>query len=163
MEFGSKVVHVGGKKVKLQIWDTAGQERFRSVTRSYYRNAIGCLLVFDITCRDTFARLSNWLTDARALARSDIVVCVVGNKCDKASLREVSHLEASRFALENDLFYFETSALTGENVDEVFLKVAGSIVGRINDGRIDSGTLMNSSLPSATRTDAACSSSGCRC
>uniref|UniRef100_A0A8C8JKN6 Ras-related protein Rab-4B n=1 Tax=Oncorhynchus tshawytscha TaxID=74940 RepID=A0A8C8JKN6_ONCTS len=49
VEFGSRVVNVGGKTVKLQIWDTAGQERFRSVTRSYYRGAAGALLVYDIT------------------------------------------------------------------------------------------------------------------
>lgn len=49
VEFGSKVIRVGGKSVKLQIWDTAGQERFRSVTRSYYRGAAGALLVYDIS------------------------------------------------------------------------------------------------------------------
>uniref|UniRef100_A0A673W112 RAB4B, member RAS oncogene family n=1 Tax=Salmo trutta TaxID=8032 RepID=A0A673W112_SALTR len=52
VEFGSRVVNVGGKTVKLQIWDTAGQERFRSVTRSYYRGAAGALLVYDITRAD---------------------------------------------------------------------------------------------------------------
>uniref|UniRef100_A0A4W5K5E9 RAB4B, member RAS oncogene family n=1 Tax=Hucho hucho TaxID=62062 RepID=A0A4W5K5E9_9TELE len=52
VEFGSRVVNVGGKTVKLQIWDTAGQERFRSVTRSYYRGAAGALLVYDITRTD---------------------------------------------------------------------------------------------------------------
>lgn len=49
VEFGSKVVNIVGKTVKLQVWDTAGQERFRSVTRSYYRGAAGALLVYDIS------------------------------------------------------------------------------------------------------------------
>ena len=49
VEFGSKVVNIAGKSVKLQVWDTAGQERFRSVTRSYYRGAAGALLVYDIS------------------------------------------------------------------------------------------------------------------
>ncbi|KAG0434097.1 hypothetical protein HPB47_019354, partial [Ixodes persulcatus] len=62
VEFGSKVVNVGGRSVKLQIWDTAGQERFRSVTRSYYRGAAGALLVYDITSRETYNALTNWLT-----------------------------------------------------------------------------------------------------
>merc|ERR1712112_479411 len=65
VEFGSKIVPVGGKTVKLQIWDTAVQERFRSVTRSYYRGAAGALLVYDITSRESFNCLTNWLTDAR--------------------------------------------------------------------------------------------------
>uniref|UniRef100_A0A1B6J019 Ras-related protein Rab-4B n=1 Tax=Homalodisca liturata TaxID=320908 RepID=A0A1B6J019_9HEMI len=68
VEFGSKIVNVAGKSVKLQIWDTAGQERFRSVTRSYYRGAAGALLVFDITNRESFNNLAEWLQDARMLA-----------------------------------------------------------------------------------------------
>ncbi|RNA03820.1 ras-related Rab-4B, partial [Brachionus plicatilis] len=61
VEFGSKLVNVNNKSIKLQIWDTAGQERFRSVTRSYYRGAAGALLVYDITSRDSFNSLQNWL------------------------------------------------------------------------------------------------------
>eukprot|EP01006_Ploeotia_vitrea_P045838 TRINITY_DN66973_c5_g2_i2.p1 TRINITY_DN66973_c5_g2~~TRINITY_DN66973_c5_g2_i2.p1 ORF type:complete len:223 (-),score=93.66 TRINITY_DN66973_c5_g2_i2:59-697(-) len=143
VEFGSKVVNVGGKRVKLQIWDTAGQERFRAVTRSYYRGAVGCLLVYDITSRDTYNHLVSWLTDARTLARSDITVIVVGNKSDKKAAREVTLLEASRFAQENDLLFMETSAKTGECVDEVFLKCTQSILGKIESGLIDQDTLMS--------------------
>jgi small GTP-binding protein len=95
------VVPVSGKQVKLQIWDTAGQERFKSVTRSYYRGAAGALLVYDVTRRDTFNALSNWLADARALASPSIVVLLVGNKSDLDANREVTFLEASKFAQEN--------------------------------------------------------------
>eukprot|EP00049_Salpingoeca_infusionum_P003481 m.66876 g.66876 ORF g.66876 m.66876 type:complete len:192 (-) comp12151_c0_seq4:541-1116(-) len=101
VEFGSKVINCGGKSVKLQIWDTAGQERFRSVTRSYYRGAAGALLVYDISSRETFTALTNWLTDARTLASSDIVIVLAGNKKDLEAEREVTFLEASRFAQEN--------------------------------------------------------------
>ena len=96
VEFGSKIVPVGGKTVKLQIWDTAGQERFRSVTRSYYRGAAGALLVYDITSRESFNSLKNWLTDARNLASPAIVILLVGNKKDLEEEREVDFLEASR-------------------------------------------------------------------
>jgi Ras-related protein Rab-4B len=142
VEFGSKILNVGGKEVKLQIWDTAGQERFRSVTRSYYRGAVGCLLVYDITSRETYNHLVSWLADARTIARSDITVMVVGNKCDKKSGREVTLLEASRFAQENDLLFMETSALTGECVEEVFLKTAQSIIAKIDSGTIDPDTML---------------------
>uniref|UniRef100_A0A667ISP4 RAB4B, member RAS onco family n=1 Tax=Lynx canadensis TaxID=61383 RepID=A0A667ISP4_LYNCA len=101
VEFGSRVVNVGGKTVKLQIWDTAGQERFRSVTRSYYRGAAGALLVYDITSRETYNSLAAWLTDARTLASPNIVVILCGNKKDLDPEREVTFLEASRFAQEN--------------------------------------------------------------
>lgn len=101
VEFGSKIINIGGKSTKLQIWDTAGQERFRSVTRSYYRGAAGALLVYDITSRDSFNALSNWLRDARTLASPNIVILLVGNKKDLEESREVTYTEASQFAQEN--------------------------------------------------------------
>lgn len=101
VEFGSKIVNIGGKSTKLQIWDTAGQERFRSVTRSYYRGAAGALLVYDITSRDSFNALANWLRDARTLASPNIVILLVGNKKDMEESREVTFSEASQFAQEN--------------------------------------------------------------
>merc|ERR1712051_30853 len=137
VEFGSKIVLVGGKTVKLQIWDTAGQERFRSVTRSYYRGAAGALLVYDITSRESFNALSNWLTDARTLASPAIVILLVGNKKDLEDEREVTFLEASRFAQENDLVFVETSAKSGENVEEAFLKCSKTILAKIETGELD--------------------------
>jgi hypothetical protein len=73
----------------------------RSVTRSYYRGAAGALLVYDISSRETYNALNNWLTDARTLASADIVIVLVGNKKDLEADREVTFLEASRFAQEN--------------------------------------------------------------
>jgi len=136
VEFGSKIIEVGGKFIKLQIWDTAGQERFRSVTRSYYRGAAGCILVYDITSRESFHHLTSWLNDARALATSELVIVLVGNKTDLQEDREVTFLEASRFAQENDLMFLETSAKSGENVEEVFMKCAKTILNKIDTGVI---------------------------
>ncbi|GAB1293787.1 Ras-related protein Rab-4A [Apodemus speciosus] len=125
VEFGSKIINVGGKYVKLQIWDTAGQERFRSVTRSYYRGAAGALLVYDIT------------SHARMLASQNIVIILCGNKKDLDADREVTFLEASRFAQENELMFLETSALTGENVEEAFMQCARKILNKIESGELD--------------------------
>lgn len=137
VEFGSKVVNVGGRTVKLQIWDTAGQERFRSVTRSYYRGAAGALLVYDITSRESYTALTSWLCDARSLASPSIVIILCGNKKDLEGDRDVTFLEAARFAQENELMFLETSALTGENVEEAFLKCARSILNKIQAGELD--------------------------
>lgn len=137
VEFGSKIVAVGGKSIKLQIWDTAGQERFRAVTRSYYRGAAGALLVYDVTSRDSFNVLTNWLNDARTLASPNICVLLVGNKRDLDETREVTFLEASRFAQENDMMFLETSAKTGENVEEAFLKCCKTILVKIENGELD--------------------------
>jgi len=150
VEFGSKIIEVGGHFVKLQIWDTAGQERFRSVTRSYYRGAAGAVLVYDTTSRDSYNHVSSWLNDARALANPEIAIVLVGNKIDLTAEREVSFLEASRFAQENDLMFLETSALTGEGVSEVFLKCARTILSKIETGVLDPES-MNSGVQPGSR------------
>jgi len=150
VEFGSKIIEVGGHFVKLQIWDTAGQERFRSVTRSYYRGAAGTILVYDITSRESYNHVSSWLNDAKALANPDIAIVLVGNKIDLSSEREVSFLEASRFAQENELMFLETSALTGEGVSEVFLKCARTILSKIESGALDPDS-MNSGVQPGSR------------
>lgn len=129
------------KKAKLQIWDTAGQERFRSVTRSYYRGATGAILVYDIANRESFNHINSWLQDAKTLGRSDASIVVVGNKCDRAEDREVSVEEGEKLAQDNGLLFLESSALTGENVDEVFLQCAASIVEKIASGVIDAKTI----------------------
>eukprot|EP01119_Soliformovum_irregulare_P010013 TRINITY_DN2424_c0_g1_i7.p1 TRINITY_DN2424_c0_g1~~TRINITY_DN2424_c0_g1_i7.p1 ORF type:complete len:157 (-),score=6.39 TRINITY_DN2424_c0_g1_i7:363-833(-) len=76
VEFGSRMISIDGKQVKLQIWDTAGQESFRSITRSYYRGAAGALLVYDITRRETFNHLTCWLEDARQHSNSNMTIMV---------------------------------------------------------------------------------------
>ena len=168
VEFGSKVINCGGKSIKLQIWDTAGQERFRSVTRSYYRGAAGALLVYDISSRDTYNALANWLTDARTLASPDIVIVLVGNKKDLEADREVTFLEASRFAQENELMFLETSARTGENVEETFLKCARTILSKIESGQLDpekmgSGIQYGDASMRSTQSKADGKGGGCAC
>eukprot|EP00162_Nutomonas_longa_P006544 comp17077_c0_seq1/m.28209 comp17077_c0_seq1/g.28209 ORF comp17077_c0_seq1/g.28209 comp17077_c0_seq1/m.28209 type:complete len:211 (+) comp17077_c0_seq1:110-742(+) len=136
VEFGTRMVEVMGKTIKLQIWDTAGQERFRAVTRSYYRGAAGALLVYDITRRATFNHLTSWLTDARNLTDPNTVIILIGNKADLAKQREVTFEEATKFAEENGLIFMETSAKDGTRVEEAFLSTARKIYEKIHDGTI---------------------------
>ncbi|UJR33655.1 hypothetical protein I4U23_021088 [Adineta vaga] len=137
-EFGSKVINVGSKNVKLQIWDTAGQERFRSVTRSYYRGASGALLIYDISNRESYNDITNWLTDVRTLASPNIVIILCGNKKDlEDDRRQVTYLEGSRFAQEHDLMFLETSALANENIAESFNQCTRIILTKIDSGIID--------------------------
>merc|ERR1711879_797458 len=101
VEFGSKLVSLTGKEIKLQIWDTAGQERFRSVTRSYYRGAAGALLTYDISNRESFNHLTSWLSDARTLAHPSIVILLVGTKSDiKQEEREEVFLKCAKFGMQ---------------------------------------------------------------
>ena len=134
VEFGCKHVQIEGKKIKLQIWDTAGQERFRSVTKSYYRGAAAAILVYDITNTETFTKLPSWINDAKALSMQDICMIILGNKCDLASARAVNFVEAAKFCQENHLQLLETSAVTGENIEEAFGKVAKIVLDRLQSG-----------------------------
>ncbi|KAI8971204.1 P-loop containing nucleoside triphosphate hydrolase protein [Pilobolus umbonatus] len=137
MEFGTRIIHIADKSIKLQIWDTAGQERFRSLTKSYFRGAAGALVVYDVCNRDTFIGVRSWLNDVRALANPELVIILVGNKNDKTDEREVSYLEASRFAQEHEMMFLEASALTGDGVEDMFFKCARSILSKIETGQID--------------------------
>eukprot|EP01098_Paradermamoeba_levis_P007000 TRINITY_DN2906_c0_g1_i1.p1 TRINITY_DN2906_c0_g1~~TRINITY_DN2906_c0_g1_i1.p1 ORF type:complete len:209 (+),score=65.05 TRINITY_DN2906_c0_g1_i1:229-855(+) len=147
VEFGTRIIEVLGKKVKLQIWDTAGQERFRAVTRSYYRGAAGALLVYDITRRSTYNHLTSWLTDARNLTNPNTVILLIGNKKDLEDKRDVTFEEASAFAEENGLIFLETSAKTGENVEQAFLKTAKLIFNSVQDGTADNEGITKKDSP----------------
>lgn len=127
VEFGSRTVTIEGHEVKLQCWDTAGQDRFRSIVRSYYRGSAGALLVYDITNRGSFEHVVNWLQEARKEADPNLVITLVGNKCDLVNDRQVSWQEGYDFATQYGLQFVETSAVTAENVDECFIQTANII------------------------------------
>ncbi|EAL66754.1 Rab GTPase [Dictyostelium discoideum AX4] len=164
VEFGTRIVDVNNKKIKLQIWDTAGQERFRAVTRSYYRGAAGALLVYDITRRITYNHLTTWLTDARNLTNPNTVIMLIGNKKDLEGQRDVTYEEASAFAKQNGLIFVESSAKTGENVEEAFLRTAKLIFQSVQEGNVDlipdGGITKN---PPQTITDKPQDASKCSC
>ena len=106
-------------KIKLQIWDTSGEERFRSITRNFYRNTDALFLVFDLTKKDSFECIKNWLTDAKEY-NSDLKIILVGNKIDLVNEREVPEEKAKNFATKNKLEYIETSAKDGTNIQNAF-------------------------------------------
>ena len=171
------------KKMKLSLWDTAGQETYKSITRSYFRGASGALLVFDLTRRETFDSVTQWLDDLRQLAEPDIVVVLVGNKSDLAlpeppssssspspssaapneasrgandsttehtglsnpnknksnkRPRAISRSEAETYCKSHGIIrYVETSAKSGQGVENAFLEVAQRIYENIERGRYD--------------------------
>ncbi|KAG8380758.1 hypothetical protein BUALT_Bualt06G0049300 [Buddleja alternifolia] len=120
VEFATRTLQVEGKTVKAQIWDTAGQERYRAITSAYYRGAVGALLVYDITKRQTFENMQRWLRELREHADSNIVIMLAGNKCDLNHLRAVVEHDAQLFAKKEGLSFLETSALEAHNVEKAF-------------------------------------------
>lgn len=126
VEYGAKTVTALGKQVKLQIWDTAGQESFRAITRSFYRNANGVILMYDLTRIESFENLEDWLREIKLNSDPEVVIYLVGNMLDLADEeREVSSEAGQKFMNEKKLDGFiEASAKTAERVNEVFVKVA---------------------------------------
>jgi len=124
IDFRNKVVNVDGAKVKLQIWDTAGQERFRSVTHAYYRDAHALLLLYDVTNKTSFDNIRAWLAEINEYAQEDVVIMLLGNKCDMTAERLVRTEDGERLAKEYNTAFMETSAKTGMNVELAFMAVA---------------------------------------
>ncbi|KAI0035060.1 ras-domain-containing protein [Vararia minispora EC-137] len=149
VEFGSKLITIPeeNKVVKLQCWDTAGTESFRSITRSYYRGAAGCLLVYDVTSRQSFVNARSWLADVRQHADPHLTCILVGNKADLASGdapavtlpsdtfgRQVSTEEAELWAKEEGLLFVEASAKSGQGVQEAFEVACRDILRKVREG-----------------------------
>ena len=136
VDFYAKIVEVKpGIRIKLQIWDTAGQERFRSITRSYYRNSVGGLILFDTTNYDTFEHANDWFQEARRqIEPNQAVFILVGTKSDKESLRQVPVEQAQQFADYHNLLYVESSSKTGHNVEKVFSDIGLKVYEQLEKG-----------------------------
>ena len=120
VDFKVKTIEIDGKKVKLQIWDTAGQERFRTVVSTYFRGAHGIFLIYDITNRDSFKNLENWLIEIEKNASENVLKILIGNKNDLEDERDISPDEGKAFANRNGMQFIETSAKMNTNVNEAF-------------------------------------------
>ncbi|XP_031779206.1 ras-related protein Rab-37 isoform X3 [Nasonia vitripennis] len=132
IDFRNKMVTVDDSQVKLQIWDTAGQERFRSVTHAYYRDAHALLLLYDVTNKQSYDNIRAWLGEIREYAQDDVVIMLLGNKCDCGSERIVRREDGQRLANEYKVPFMETSAKTGLNVELAFHAVARELKARAN-------------------------------
>lgn len=112
---------VDSMRIRVQLWDTMGQERFRTITKNFFRQTKGVLLLYDVTRRDTLNSLGEWINSLKQYNLDKGEVIVVGNKVDLE--REVSFEEGKRCAFSHGVKYVETSAMTGENVDELIEQI----------------------------------------
>ncbi len=120
VDFKIKTFNIDSKKIKMQIWDTAGQERFKNIIASYYRGAHGILLLYDVTDKDSFKNLSNWLIEIEKNASKNVLKVLIGNKCDLEDKRVVTFNQGKEFADTYGLKFIETSAKKNLNVNEAF-------------------------------------------
>ena len=120
VEFGSKLFDIKGHSIKAQIWDTAGQERYKSITNAYYKGALGALVVYDITRKETFNSVDKWISDLTAVADKKITVLVIGNKCDLDDQRQITKEQGEEKGRSFNAAFLETSASSGSNIDKAF-------------------------------------------
>ena len=121
VDFKIRSLSYGDKTIKLQLWDTAGQERFQMITSSYYRGAHGIIIVYDITCKESFKNIKNWLHQINQYANEKVLKIIVGNKSDLQDKRVVEKKEVEEFCKENNIYHIETSAKNSNNIKDIFL------------------------------------------
>ena len=122
LDFQSKNVQIDNQDVHLLLYDTAGQEKFRSLIPMYTRDANIILLVYEVTSKESFLHLNDWLNDLTAVKKEDVIFVVVGNKTDLDDRREVNLEEGENFAKEKDYLFAEVSAKTGDGFSDLFYK-----------------------------------------
>ena len=157
VDYLSTVFDIDGSLIKLQIWDTAGHEKFRSITKSYFRHAVGVILVFDVNERKSFDDLSYWLNDIHSLCDPNACITLIGNKIDLESTRIITTSEAMAFGNTHNLNYIETSAKVGDNVKEAFYRAAKSAFEKAEQGILSIKINNSSSINSNNH------SNGCSC
>ena len=138
MDFLIANVEEDGKTFKLELWDTAGSEKFRSITKGYYKNATCAIIVYDISNKDSFLSVNHWIEDCKSnITNKNIHLILVGNKCDLTYKREVEEDEGKSLAENQGMSFYETSALTGVNVDIIFFDACKVISKNIDEGKYD--------------------------
>lgn len=157
--------HRNPHRIRLQIWDSAGQERFRSLIPSYIRDCSIAIIVYDVTERNTYLGAFDWLKDVRSERGEEVMVMLVGNKCDLEAQRQVSTEEAMQMATETGLLFKETSAKLNINVQEMFDELVAALPIAIEEHVQDSltnsptTTVILSPMPASTADATSCISS----
>ncbi|KAI9251713.1 GTP-binding protein Ryh1 [Sporodiniella umbellata] len=132
IDFLSKTMYLDDRTIRLQLWDTAGQERFRSLIPSYIRDSSVCVVVYDITSRNSFMNTSKWIDDVRAERGTDVIIVLVGNKTDLNDKRQVTVEEGEKKAKDYNIMFIETSAKAGYNIKAMFRKIGHALPGMEN-------------------------------
>ena len=120
---------------KLVIWDIAGQKKFNFLHKQYYEGTNGALVIFDLTQIKTYEALDNWLSEMFNILKESIPFVIIGNKVDliKDFKRSVDYDIVKGYAENKDSIYIETSAKTGENVEEAFKELTSLMIARTSE------------------------------
>ncbi|KAG5667268.1 hypothetical protein PVAND_015255 [Polypedilum vanderplanki] len=128
VDFRVKSLEIDGQRLQIQAWDTAGQERFRTLIPSYYRDATGAILVYDVTKMNSFQKLETWLEELEVNTNRNITKMIVGNKIDLQNQRKVDRELGKKFAKQQRALFVETSAASNINVQLAFEELVKKIL-----------------------------------
>ena len=137
VDFFLKDVHIRNKVYHIQLWDAAGRKDFFTITKAYFKNTACALVVYDITDRNSFDNVTSWIENCKNETIEKVLIVLVGNKSDLNNKRQVSTEEGQDLADKLGILFFETSAKTGENVENIFYNPTDEIAKRIDDNYYD--------------------------
>ena len=120
LDFQSKNINIGNQDINILFYDTAGQEKFRSLIPLYTRDAKIILLVYDISCKESFIHLSDWLQELTNVNKDEVIFALIGNKNDLKDSRQVTLEEGEKFAGENNFIFQEISAKENDGLSDLF-------------------------------------------
>ena len=159
IDFQLKYINVNNKKIRLQVWDTAGQERYKVVAKNYFNTSDGFIVMYDITNRESFVNINNWMEQITTLGGNDVKYIIFGNKNDLSEKREVEIDEGKELAKKYKCKFFETSAKEGNNVEAGFKSITMDILGdfkAVQARRHDSAILKNHNIKKIHKKKTCC-------
>ena len=158
IDFKTKTLNIYNQEIKLKIWDTAGQERFRNITTQYYKGADGIVLVYDVTEESSYDKIRDWMEQILSNTTQDeIGLVLLGNKCDM-NPRTVTVEMGNKMAEDLKISYFETSALTGQGINEAFEKLTKDIMKKkgVGESTSEGGLSLNDRNKKKDKKDSDC-------
>ncbi|MCQ2818706.1 MAG: GTP-binding protein [archaeon] len=155
MEFFTKEETINGRNIRVKIWDTAGQEQYKSLTKNFYRNSDGVIIVYDISDKSTFEKVQEWVQSIEdyTSAERPLQKILVGNKVDLP--RQVSTDEGQKLALSKNMPFFEVSAKENIGIENFMRKIIQDVVDGMPGGKKGVG------LNEADNSDKAKKGCGC--
>ena len=139
------------KIVKVQVWDTAGQERYRSITNAYYRGAEGIMIVFDLTNKESFKNIENWINEVTKFTGNDVIIICLGNKCDLK--RVINKNMIDDFKKKLKISVFDVSAKTGDGVEDAFKYIIEQLIKKSQQKKNVTGSLSLMSSNNSFKND----------
>mmetsp|Transcript_7777 Transcript_7777/g.14459 ORF Transcript_7777/g.14459 Transcript_7777/m.14459 type:complete len:190 (-) Transcript_7777:128-697(-) len=137
VDFGVRPVTVDDRVVKVNFWDLSGNADYEDIRNEFYNETQGLILVFDVTSKNSLSNLDTWIREMKEHSNTlPLAGIVCGNKAD-SKRRAISAADANKWAKLRGYRYFETSANTGQNVDEAFNSLYHSIIERLEEDAAD--------------------------